>query len=119
MKRMSFSKTEQQLLDGTKTQTRRMGWKGLKAGEQVLAVRQVMGMNRGESQYPLCVIEILDVRRERLCDVTQEDVVAEGFPDWTPEQFVAFFVAFNKQCNKYTVVNVIKFKEVKRICRTS
>ena len=33
------------------------------------------------------------VRRERLCDITPADVVAEGFPDWTTAEFIAFFTA--------------------------
>lgn len=78
MKRMSFSMTEPQLLDGTKTVTRRMGWKTLKPGDRLLAVNKVMGLKRGERSKILGEIEVLDARREPLSAVTQDEVNREG-----------------------------------------
>jgi hypothetical protein len=50
---MSFSLTERQLLDGSKSVTRRLGWRMLKAGDELLAVRKCMGIRKGEHQQVL------------------------------------------------------------------
>ena len=81
---ISFMLTQDQVLDGTKTQTRRLGW-GL--------------------------IRVKRVRRERLDKITKADVVAEGFPDMSPAEFVAFFVKANK-CRPETIVTVIDFERM-------
>ena len=83
MRRMSFTMTKRQLLDGTKTVTRRTGWRSLKAGDTVLAVSKVMGMRKGETAQIYGTCEILDVRREPLDWITDADVAAEGFPSMT------------------------------------
>ena len=43
MRMMSFALTERQLMDGSKTVTRRTGWANLRPGERLLAVRKAMG----------------------------------------------------------------------------
>lgn len=93
MRMMSFALTERQLMDGTKTVTRRTGWENLKPGDHLLAVRKAMGLKRGEKAVALCEIEVVSVRREPLCDITPADVLAEGFPEWTNNvaEFVAMF----------------------------
>ena len=91
MKLISFSMTPEQILDRSKTVTRRMGWKGLAPGTQLRAVEKAMGLKRGEKVRDLAVIEVVDVRRELIEDITAADVVAEGFPDWTAERFVEAF----------------------------
>lgn len=91
MRNMSFSKTEPQLLDGTKTVTRRLGWRFLDYGDRVCAVRKAMGLAKGEKVHRLGICEILDVCREPLWAITPEDCRAEGFPEMTPADFVAFF----------------------------
>lgn len=47
MRIMSFALTEQQLMDGTKTVTRRVGWANLKPGDRLTAVRKAMGLKKG------------------------------------------------------------------------
>ena len=47
MRNMSFALTEAQLLDGTKTVTRRLGWTMLKPGDHFRAVRKAMGLRKG------------------------------------------------------------------------
>lgn len=91
MKRMSFALTEAQLLDGSKTVTRRLGWRHVQVGEHLLAVRKVMGLAFGEKHSVLCEIVVRDVRRERLSSITPEDVVLEGFPNMTTAEFIAMF----------------------------
>lgn len=93
MRMMSFALTERQLMDGTKTVTRRTGWANVKPGERLLAVRKAMGLKAGEKAVVLCEIEVVSVRRERLDDITPAEVLAEGFPEWTndPPAFVRMF----------------------------
>lgn len=113
MRRISFSHTERQLLDGSKTQTRRIGWRDLAPGQRLLAVRKCMGLRKGERQQVLGEIVVTDVRRERLSRVSRADVVAEGFPQWTPAVFVEFFCkAFG--CRPGAEVTVIDFTLTRR-----
>ena len=93
MRMMSFALTERQLMDGSKTVTRRTGWKNLRTGERLLAVRKAMGLKAGEKAVALCEVTVLSVRRERLDAITPAEVLAEGFPEWTndPAAFVRMF----------------------------
>jgi hypothetical protein len=52
MRLMSFALTEQQILDGTKDVTRRLGWLFLKRGDLIRPVRKCMGLKRGERPIP-------------------------------------------------------------------
>ena len=109
MRNMSFSLTEAQLLDGSKTVTRRVGWTFLKPGDRVRAVRKAMGLAKGEKVHPLGVIEILDVRREPLCDITSQDCRREGFPGMGPAEFGMMFRKAMK-CEWLTMVTRIEFR---------
>lgn len=93
MRMMSFALTERQLMDGSKTVTRRTGWANLKPGQRLLAVRKAMGLKTGEKAVALCEIEVVSVRQERLDAITPAEVLAEGFPAWTndPPSFVRMF----------------------------
>ena len=93
MRMMSFALTERQLMDGSKTVTRRTGWANLKPGTRLLAVRKAMGLKKGENIQPLCEIEVVSVRRERLGDIEDSDCAAEGFPDLSAAQFVDMFMS--------------------------
>lgn len=88
---MSFSLTTEQFKAGTKTVTRRLGWKFLKPGDFVWGVEKAMGLKPGESIKRLGMIRIVDVRRERLLDITEADVRREGFPHMTPFEFIHMF----------------------------
>lgn len=109
---ISFSLTEPQVRDRSKTQTRRLGWQNAKVGEHLTGCRQVMGRRRKDGTVEplvrLADVEVVSVRRERLDAITPEDVAAEGFPDWTPQQFVDFFCRSMK-CRPDTEVTVIEF----------
>lgn len=109
MRNISFALTEAQFLDGSKTVTRRMGWKFLKHGDELRAVRKAMGLKPGEKIVPLGAIQVTSVRREPLCAITDDDVIAEGFPGWSREQFIEFFCASHKGCAPETEVTRIKF----------
>ena len=91
MRLMSFALTTAQLLDGSKTVTRRVGWANLKPGDRLKAVRKAMGLRLGEKVDVLAEIEVISVRRERLDEITIEDCIDEGFPKHSPTRFVEMF----------------------------
>ena len=108
MRLMSFALTTAQLLDGSKTVTRRVGWANLKPGDRLKAVRKAMGLRLGEKVDVLAEIEVVSVRRERLDAVDAVDCIAEGFPDMSPDEF--FLDANN--CKADTEVTRIEFRVV-------
>lgn len=88
---MSVSLTEPAVRDRAKTVTRRKGWKFLKPGDVVTLCPKVMGRKETEPLDRICDVEIVDVRREPLRNITTEDVAAEGFPYSTRQKFIDFF----------------------------
>jgi hypothetical protein len=111
MLNMSFYMTYNQMLQEIKWITRRIGWWNLKQGDLVMAVKKGMGLKAGEKIERLYPIQILSVRQEPLSAITPEDVVAEGFPDWTTEMFIEFFIQGHKNCERDTIVNRIHFRK--------
>lgn len=111
MRRMSFALTERQLLEGTKTVTRRIGWWGLRKGDELLAVSKCMGLKRGEKARVLATLRVTDVVHGPLDGVTDEDAAREGFPEMTGAEFVAFFCKAMK-CTPAQTVNRIEFQKV-------
>ena len=83
----------------------------LKPGDTVTLCEQVQGLKKGE--HPVCItgIEIVSVRRERLDAITPEDVAAEGFPGWSPEQFIKFFCDSHKGCAPSTMITRIEWAD--------
>ena len=107
---MSFAETTPQVRNKTKTITRRLGWLTLKAGDMIQPCLKCMGLKKGEKiQKVGKPVKILRVTRSRLDTITKSDVVKEGFPDWTKQQFITFFCKLNK-CQPSTVVTRIRFK---------
>lgn len=104
---MSFALTTDQILNRTKTVTRRFGWWFLKSGDELCAVEKAMGLKKGEQINRLAMIRVVSVRREPLNKITQEDCIREGFPDDTPDTFVDMLqdhyggaIAPDKECNR-------------------
>lgn len=62
------------ILEGTKTQTRRPSWEAGPDVGDFVTLRSCSSRDR-----PYGMLEILDVRLQRLRDLTQEDVEREGF----------------------------------------
>ncbi len=91
MRNISCFHTTDQVLARTKTVTRRLAWRGLKPGTMLRVVRKSMGMRKGDRVEKLAVVRVVSVRREWLWEVTREDVVKEGFPDWSRADFIEFF----------------------------
>lgn len=96
---MSVALTEDAVLQRIKTETRRAGWSFLTPGTRLTLVRKAMGRHRrlpdGTSYTDplvrLAEVKVTAVRREPLNQITPESVAAEGFPHWSPEEFIAFF----------------------------
>ena len=112
MRNMSFSMTTEQVINQTKTVTRRFGWWFLKPGDRVRAVRKAMGLKKGEKIEPLSEIEIVAVRAEALNKITQEDCIKEGFSDMNPVQFIDMLCSHYKTVNPQKTVNRIEFKYI-------
>ena len=106
---MSFSMTTEQFRARTKDVTRRFAWWDLKPGDIVQGVEQRMGLKRGQKVKPLGLIEIVSTRLEPLNAITPDDVVREGFADWTPEQFVDMLVKHHRVAPDATV-NRIEYR---------
>lgn len=113
MRNMSFAMTTQQMRDEQKDVTRRFGWWFLNPGDQVMAVEKSMGLKKGEKAIEIYPIEIISTRGEPLNTITQEDVIREGFPLWTPEQFIQMLVKHYK-ADPQAIVNRIEFIRVKK-----
>lgn len=109
---MSFAMTTAQMRNETKDVTRRFGWWFLKPGDQVMAVEKSMGLKKGEKIIQIYQIEIISTRPEPLHAITQSDVIREGFPDWTPEQFIKMLVDHYK-VDPAKIVNRIEFKRAR------
>ncbi len=90
---MSFSMTTAQFLARTKTVTRRFGWWFLKGGEVVMGVEKSRGLKKGETVVPLGPIRVLSARREPLNAITAAELILEGLPDMTPQDFVDMMCA--------------------------
>jgi hypothetical protein len=87
---MSVALTEDAVRERRKTVTRRVGWRFVRVGDRLTLCRKVMGRKAGEPLVRIAEVEVIDVRRERLMEVTDADARREGFaPDrW---RFVEFF----------------------------
>lgn len=123
MRNISFSITTPQIRARTKDVTRRLGWANLKVGDQLCAVEKGMGLKAGERVVRLCIIEVVDVRFERLDRLADDytpqaaaygliETRREGFPDWSAHDFVGMFLRTHKGCELNSVVTRIEFKYV-------
>lgn len=101
MRLMSFALTTAQVRNHTKTVTRRLGWATATPGQIVQPVVNCMGLKRGQHVEKVNgPIRFVEVSREELSWLVESgngsrEVVAEGFPDLTPAQFVAMFCRHN------------------------
>lgn len=106
---ISFALTTQQFKDRTKTVTRRLGWDFLKSGDVLCGVEKAMGLKKGEKIKCLGLIRVVSAWPEPLEAITPTEVRKEGFPDWTPEQFVEFYCTHNK-VTPDIIVNRIEYE---------
>lgn len=105
--------TADQIMNRTKTVTRRLGWRALKPGDTIAACRKCMGLRKGEKIERLAVLRVVSALREPLDRILihgQSECIAEGFPDMTPAEFVAFFCGTHKGCPPWGMVTRIAFE---------
>lgn len=114
MRNMSFIHTKQQIYDGTKTETTRKGWTDAKPGDRIMAIEQGMGLKKGEKIKRIRVIEVVknEQIQVRLKFYKKKNVVAEGFLDLTPKQFIRQILFAKCKCRIGEEVNRITFKYV-------
>lgn len=117
MRNMSFALTTGQIIERSKTVTRRLGWTFLKPGDLICAVRKSQGLKKGEKVERLATLRILDVQREPLRMIIDiglgegtNECAREGFPNMTPIPFVRFFRKTHKGANLNTIVTRIEFE---------
>jgi hypothetical protein len=113
MRNISFSLTTPQFIAGTKWVTRRNGWLFAKASDHLMGIEKGMGLAKGEKVKLLGEIEVVSARREPLDMMHHEPnaCAAEGFPDWSVDQFIDFYCKANK-CKPADEVTRIEFKKV-------
>lgn len=119
VRNMSFALTTAQVIAGTKTVTRRMGWRFLTPGTLIQPVRKGMGLKPGEKVERLRgPIRVTGVRSEplrRMSDYPLYGVVEcarEGFDAMSPYEFVRMFCGSHKGCTPETYVTRIEFEYV-------
>jgi len=116
MRNMSFAMTTEQVQDGTKTVTRRLGWLNTKPGDVIRPVRKCMGLKPGEKIESLrAPVRVVSVRREQLQHMMlgaygDMECRREGFPHMTPYDFIKLFCKAHKGCTPETVVTRIEFE---------
>jgi len=108
---ISFAMTKEQFKTRSKTVTRRFGWWFLKPGDVLCGVEKGMGLKAGEKLTRLGLIRVKTVWTEPLNSITQEQVNKEGFPHFTPEQFVKMLVEHYK-AKPTAKVNVIEYEYI-------
>lgn len=118
MRLLSVALTEQQVRERTKTVTRRLGWlpgKMVNPGDRLCLVRKAMGRKRSDGTVEplvrLATVSVVAAHRERLDTITADDVAREGFPDWTPSEFVEFFTK-SMRCQPDDMVTRIEFRYI-------
>ncbi len=120
---MSFFKTTEQIRNSTKTVTRRLGWKFLIRRDRVMACVKCQGLKKGDKVEKIRPLLIIDVNREPLYKINNEDVLREGFlfhldPNAGRNQgtcfrnsFIEIFCELNK-CTPETIITRIEFKYI-------
>jgi hypothetical protein len=105
---MIFQHTLDKVLSGQKTQTRRI----IRPGEQRPRwnVGRVYAVQPSRRHKAVARIEITDVRRQRLGEITQEDAQAEGFSDVA--EFAQVWTNIHGHYNPETEVWVVSFRLV-------
>jgi hypothetical protein len=99
----------------TKTVTRRNGWAFAKVGDVVNGCEKCQGLKKGEKIIKMGQHQFTDLRWEPLrrmvddLEYGRREVILEGFPDMTPQQFVEMYCKHNK-CTPDDLVNRMEFK---------
>jgi hypothetical protein len=111
---ISFALTTDQFRDRSKTVTRRLGWRSLRAGTPLTTVVQSQGLKKGQKVTRLGLIRVIDVRREplnRMCldlEYGREECTREGFPELSPAGFVSAF-CLGHNCKPDAMITRIEY----------
>ncbi len=120
---ISFRYTADQIRDRSKTVTRRLRWHHVKPGEILNACVQLQGLKKGDKVEKICQIRVVSVLRERLFSLLEDplynastaygrrEVIAEGFPDLTPPEFIRKFCEINL-CEHDQFITRIEFEYI-------
>lgn len=116
MRSISFQLTTEQFKNRTKDVTRRLGWANLRPGDRLEGCVKCMGLKKGEKRERLGIVEVVSVVREPLAAIAAypDDCRREGFPAFTPAEFVAMF-ARAQRCTPATLVTRIEFRYVNEL----
>lgn len=110
--------TQPQIRAKTKRVTRRVGWFNLKPGQLLQGCEKCQGIPPGGRMVKLGVIRVESAVGEPLRRLIDDpaygaaEVILEGFPEMTPEEFVSFFCKSHKGCTPDTIVCRIAFDYV-------
>lgn len=117
MQNMSFMLTTQQVKQKTKRITRRMGWLRLRVGDVLQPVERCMGIPKGGTIVRIGgPILVTGVRREPLLAMRLDSAYGfhecelEGFPEFTPDDFIEMFCKSHEGCAPDTEVTRIAFE---------
>lgn len=113
MRNMSFALTTEQVMNQSKTVTRRFGWWNLKPWDLVQPVKKSMGLKKGEQIEKLGPpLRVLNTRVEPLAAIRNqpEDVAKEGFPNWTVDQFLDMLNRHYGRLDPNKLTNRIEFE---------
>jgi hypothetical protein len=109
---MSFAITTEQVNDETKDVTRRNAWWTAKVGQLIWACEKCMGLKKGGKVKRLKLICLTNVRKEPLNAITPEDVIREGFPEMTREEFIEMFCRTHKGVTPDTEIMRLEYKYI-------
>jgi hypothetical protein len=115
---MAFTFTSPQILDRSKTVTRRIGWRFLEPGDLIEAVEKARGLEKGEPVRHLAVLRVRSVRVEPLSRLqadpryAEDELPREGYPCWTLDEFLEFFRRANRLSSTDADVTRIEFEYV-------
>jgi hypothetical protein len=121
MRNMSFMLTTEQILNKTKTVTRRLGWEKIESGDKLQPIKKGQGLKKGETITKLGnPIVVVSARREPLNRMTTDlnygfsECEKEGFKEHPayrfPSEFVAMFCNTHRHCIPDTTITRIEFK---------
>ncbi len=101
---MSFAHTKSQILDRTKTVTRRRRWFNLTPGERFWAVEKLQGLKKGDHIMRLALCECVSNLNEQLMEIDKHpgDVAKEGFPGMSVLEFIRLFARIHRGSDAYS-----------------
>ncbi len=108
MRNMAFFLTTAAIRDHTKTHTIRANWQWLTPGTHLAACVKTRGLKLGQRPTVLAEIIVDTVAVRPLDSITQEEVIAEGFPTWTPTQFIQW-LSLKIHCQPTAPLTFISF----------